>query len=63
MFEGLPFSRVSFRRRTRLERWPRKTLRACLTPSGGGRSLKGSSENSLRSSPFCRLEGASCALP
>jgi hypothetical protein len=55
---GSPFSRVSLRRRTELERWPRRTPEACPTQwlmvISDERSLRGSLGNILRSSPFYR---------
>jgi hypothetical protein len=55
---GSPFSRVSLRRRTELERWLRRTPEACPTQRlmviNDERSLRGSLGNILRSSLFCR---------
>jgi hypothetical protein len=34
-----------------------------LIPSGCGRSLRGRTRSSFKSSPFCRPRALSCALP
>jgi hypothetical protein len=62
--KGLPFSRASLRRHTRIEIRPRRTPGACLTQwlmsSDSWRSLRGSARNRLRSSPFCKPGASNC---
>jgi hypothetical protein len=59
--------RVSLQRHVGLTRWSRRLPVACptqqLMSNGGGRSLRESTESSLRSSPSCGPGALSCAMP